>query len=249
MKRYLMLISVLALFAGCASNQGGYPVSNNQMTTDAGYGSIPAPTQQGSGAYALSSQPQTQVGVYPLVPAPGAVGGYAVPAYGQSTGGSYPTPVQLSDAEIKFIQTAAQDGQAEIRMGQLAVQDGQTAALRNFGQLLITDHTRANQQLAQIAAQKGVAIPTQPNSQQEQMALQLSNLSGTDFDRSLEQHAIEDHEKDIRIYQDAANNLQDPDLKTFAQQTLPMLQQHLAEARQLSRGTTTTTVPPTGGSQ
>jgi putative membrane protein len=260
MKRCLMLMSVIALLAGCSSTESGYPASNNSMTTDAGYGSIPAPTQQGSGAYAMSSQPQPQHGprVYTLapapapvspVPAPVAVGGYALPAYGQSTGGSYAAPASLSSADIIFIQTAARDGQSEIRMGQLAVQDGQTAALRDFGQLLITDHTRANQQLAQIAAQKGVAISTQPDWQQEQMALQLSNLSGKDFDSGLERQAIQDHENDIRLYQDAANNLQDPDIKTFAQQTLPMLQHHLAVARQLAQGATTTTVPPTGGAQ
>src|SRR4029079_8959287 len=85
----------------------------------------------------------------------------------------------------------------------------------------------------QIAAQKSVTIPTQPDSAQQAMLSHLSSLSGTDFDRAVEKDTIRDHEKDTNPYQNAANTLQDPQLKASAQQTLPILQQHLSLAQQL----------------
>jgi predicted outer membrane protein len=240
MKKSLMLVSMLGLLAGCAGSDKGYAPNNSGMTTDAGYGSIPAPTQQGSGAYAMSSQPQPGPGDATVVPYQGAAGGYAVPTYGQGAGAGAgaTTASPITAADLNFIQTAAQDGLGEIRMGQLMVQDGQSAAMRNYGQQLVTDHTRINQQLAQVAGQKGVTIPTQPGPEQQQMSLQLSNLSGTDFDQMAARDAVQAHQKSIREFQDASNNLQDPDLKGFAQQTLPILQQHLAEAQQLVRNST-----------
>jgi len=139
----------------------------------------------------------------------------------------------LSSADNKFIQQATQHGLAEVQMGQLIVQNAQNAELKSFGQRLITDHNQANQQLAQIAAQKSVTIPTQADATHQQMMSQLSSLSGTEFDRTVTKDAVRDHERDIKLYQNAANNLQDPELKAFAQQNLPILQQHLDMAKQL----------------
>jgi len=118
-------------------------------------------------------------------------------------------------------------------MGKLIVQNAQSPDLKNFGQRLVTDHTQADQRLAQIAAQQGAIIPTKADPTHQAMLDQLASLSGTDFDRAVEKDAVRDHERDIQLYKQAANNLQDPELKAFAQQTLPILQQHLDMARQL----------------
>jgi putative membrane protein len=67
---------------------------------------------------------------------------------------------------------------------------------------------------------------------------QLSHLNGPEFDREVQQHAVKAHEKAIKLFQNEAVAGQDPDLKAFAQKTLPVLQQHLAMARQLNAGTT-----------
>ncbi|MDB6017990.1 MAG: outer membrane protein [Pedosphaera sp.] len=154
-----------------------------------------------------------------------------------------PTPTgnaRVSDAEAKFIREAFQHGQDEIQLGQLIVQKGQSQAVKNFGQRLIDDHTTINQRLAQIAAQKGVTLPTGLDSGHQKRVDKLANLTGADFDRAVERDAVRDHEKDIRMYEHADKNLQDPDIKAFTERTIPVLQQHLDLAKQLeSAGTTT----------
>lgn len=148
---------------------------------------------------------------------------------------------QLSPADAKFVTTAAQSGMAEVRMGQLIAEGAQSKALRDFGQKLVTDHTKANQELIQLAASKGVSAPSQPAAKHEKMLESLSKLKGTEFDRSAQQHAMMHHQEDVQMFQQAISNLQDPELKAFAQKTLPTLQEHLKMAQGLDIGATTST--------
>jgi putative membrane protein len=148
---------------------------------------------------------------------------------------------QLSPADAKFVTTAAQSGMAEVRMGQLIAEGAQSKALRDLGQKLVTDHTKANQELIQLAASKGVSAPSQPAAKHEKMLESLSKLKGTEFDRSAQQHAMMHHQEDVQMFQQAIANLQDPELKAFAQKTLPILQEHLKMAQGLDIGATTNT--------
>ena len=216
MKKLLMVAPVLVLLAGCAgtnqSRNAGSPSGAGSI--DAGYGNGISPTQQGAGAAAVTSAQ--------LTPTP------------------TPTAAQLSDADARFIQRAIQDGQAEINMGTMIVQKAVSPEVKNFGQRLVDDHTPINQQLAQIAAQKSVTTPAQADAREQREMERLSNLSGTDFERTTLRNAVRDHEKEIQLYQDEINSTQDPDLKAFAQSTVPILQQHLTLARQLLQSSDTT---------
>jgi putative membrane protein len=113
--------------------------------------------------------------------------------------------------------------------------------LRDFGQKLVTDHTKANQELIQIAASKGLSAPSQPAAKHEKMLESLSKLKGTEFDRSAQQHAVMHHQEDVQMFQQASQSLKDPELKAFAQKTLPTLQEHLKMAQGLDIGATTST--------
>ena len=152
---------------------------------------------------------------------------------------------QLSPADAKFVTTAAQSGMAEVRMGQLFAEAAQTKALRDFGQKLVTDHTKANQELIQIAASKGVSAPSQPAAKHEKMLESLSKLKGAEFDRSAQQHAVMHHQEDVQLFEKASQNLKDTELKAFAAKTLPTLKEHLELAKKLQAEATTETQPST----
>jgi putative membrane protein len=140
----------------------------------------------------------------------------------------------LSMTDTRFVNEAAQAGLAEVRMGELAVQKAQSPSLRDYGQHLVTDHTRANEELARLAVEKGVALPTQMDGTDRRMIERLTELTGRDFDQRLQKDAVLAHERVIKQFEHASENCKDADLRAFAQKTLPVLREHLKMARQLS---------------
>ncbi|MEJ6487375.1 DUF4142 domain-containing protein [Nostoc punctiforme UO1] len=151
----------------------------------------------------------------------------------------------LSSSDRQFITEAAQDGLAEVQLGQLASQRGKSDVVKKYGQRMVQDHTQANAQLKQLAAQKGVTLPTTIGSNNQQIKQRLSRLSGTNFDRQYLNQMLQAHEKDVAAFQTEAEQGQDPDVKAFAAQTLPTLQQHLEEVRSIVNPGGTSNSTPT----
>jgi putative membrane protein len=161
----------------------------------------------------------------------------------QGTGGSpgtpagVPTPAQAGAAskvpDADFVRMASASGLAEVTMGQLATQKGQSEQVKQFGQQMVTDHTKANDQLIQIAKQKGAAVSAEPMPADKKAAARIGNLSGDKFDKEFSQRMVMDHKKVIAMFEKESKTGSDPDLKAFATQTLPVLQHHLEMAQQL----------------
>lgn len=128
---------------------------------------------------------------------------------------------QMSDADRQFMMMAAKDGMKEVHMGQMAVQQGQSDTVKKLGQLIVTDHTKANQQLMAIAAKKGIKPDT--NHKMDKM----SKRDMANFDQAWIGMMVNDHQKDIAAYQRQAQQGADADLKAYAKKTLPVLQKHL----------------------
>ncbi|PHM07804.1 DUF4142 domain-containing protein [Nostoc sp. 'Peltigera malacea cyanobiont' DB3992] len=155
----------------------------------------------------------------------------------------------LSSLDRQFITEAAQGGLAEVQLGKLASQRGASDAVKQYGQRMVQDHTLANDQLKQLATQKGVTLPTSLNSKNKQVQQSLSKLSGAKFDRQYLNHMLQDHEKTVSLFQTEAEQGQDADVKAFAAQTLPILQEHHQQVRSLvNPGSTTSTPTPTSTS-
>ena len=152
----------------------------------------------------------------------------------------------LSSSDKKFMTEAAQGGLAEVQLGQLASQRGTSDAVKQYGQHMIDDHTPVNNQLKQLATQKGVTLPTTIGRKNQQAKQRLSKLSGTTFDRQYLNQMLQDHVKDVAAFKTEAQKGQDPDVKAFAAQALPTLQEHLQQVRSLANsGTSTSTPTPT----
>jgi putative membrane protein len=149
------------------------------------------------------------------------------------TGSSEPAGFVRDDAA--FVREAAQAGLAEVRMGQLAQANAQNDQLKDFGQKLVNDHTKANDELSRIASSKGFQFPTAMSGKDDRMMEHLSSLNGIEFDKTCSRDAVEAHEKAVKLFKTEAQSGQDPDLKAFAQRTLPTLEDHLRMAKQLSK--------------
>ncbi len=145
-----------------------------------------------------------------------------------------PGGAALSDADKKFINDAASGGLAEVEMGRLATKNGQSAEVKKFGQRMIDDHTKANNELSQLASSKGITPPKEPNSEQKSTMDRLSKLKGEAFDRAYMDDMVKDHTKDVAEFEKEANQGGDNDVKAFASKTLPTLQEHLRMAQSIA---------------
>jgi putative membrane protein len=150
-----------------------------------------------------------------------------------TTAGKADAGKKLSHSDKSFIEDAAKGGMAEVQSGKLAEQKASDPAVKQFADRLVQDHSKANDELAQIAQSKGVKMPDKESWGERHEDSKLQKMSGADFDREFAQHSVKDHEKDIKKFEKAASKLDDPDLKAWAQKQLPVLREHLAMAQKL----------------
>lgn len=153
---------------------------------------------------------------------------------GTSASVNAPGMAKVPSADKQFMQKAAQGGMAEVELGQLAQQNAQSAEVKAFGQRMVTDHSKANDQLKQLASQQGVALPTGLNAKDKATKAELSNLKGAAFDKAYMKDMLKDHREDIAEFKKEASSGQDPELKQWADQTLPVLNSHLREAEKVA---------------
>jgi putative membrane protein len=139
----------------------------------------------------------------------------------------------LSRSDETFIQKAIMGGLAEVKMGQLATQKAQDPAVKQFGQRMVDDHTKAGEDLKQLADKKGMNAPTEPTAKDNAEADRLSKLSGAQFDKAYMDHMVKDHQSDVSMFKSKADKAEDPDVKAAAQKTLPTLEDHLKQAQQV----------------
>jgi len=133
--------------------------------------------------------------------------------------------VEKVDAE--FAVKAASGGMAEVEMGKLARQKGMSKQVKNFGAMMITDHQKINDFIKALAVTKNISIPKTPGADEQKALSKLAGKSGKDFDKAYIGYMIDDHKADIKLFETAAKKCVDPDVKSFAVKTLPILQEHL----------------------
>lgn len=149
---------------------------------------------------------------------------------------------KLSWSDKRFVTKAADDGQDEVALARLATEKASNPDVRNFAQQLVQDHTQVNSELMSIASSKNVKLD-KDDSTKDRAYRRLSKASGQDFDREFVEHMVDEHEKDIKMFEKEANNAKDQELKEFASKHVDHLRQHLAQAQQLQQS-----IVPTGRS-
>lgn len=148
----------------------------------------------------------------------------SAPADGQSRG-------KVAAADRGFVQKAAQSGLAEVTLGRLAAERAADAQVKNFGNMMVSDHGKANEELSRLATAKGMTLPTRLDAAHQRDADRLSRQSGAAFDRAFMSHMVDAHKSAVADFEKASQTAQDAELKDFATRTLPTLQNHLQLAQ------------------
>ncbi len=130
------------------------------------------------------------------------------------------------DSPEGFLAEAAEGGMAEVELGKLAVKNAQDAEVKKFGQMMIDDHSKANQELKTLANKKNIKIPEETGSHQSTID-KMTNLKGADFDKAYVNEMVNDHKTDVEMFQKQADTATDAEVKAFAAKTLPVLKKHL----------------------
>jgi putative membrane protein len=142
----------------------------------------------------------------------------------------------VSKDDRDFFEDIAHANLAEIAVGQMAIEKSQNAQVKQFAQKMIDDHTKAEDELRQLADAKGVKLPTEPDMVHKTKATTLKPLSGDTFDKQYIKHAgVGDHENAHKLLAKVQSKAKDADLKAYADKTIKAVDAHLDMAKQLEQ--------------
>ncbi|WP_114789487.1 DUF4142 domain-containing protein [Niabella yanshanensis] len=145
------------------------------------------------------------------------------------------TPTTLSEQETKFAIDAANGGMAEIQLGELAKSNSKAPEVKELGRMMIEDHSKANEALKIIAADKNIQLPAKASEDKQQVAIQLSSKNGSDFDKAYIAQMIKDHETALQLFETGQQTVKDSTLKAFIDNTLPVLRKHMEHVKTLNK--------------
>jgi putative membrane protein len=138
-----------------------------------------------------------------------------------------PVDKESSDFAVK----AADGGMLEVRLGKLAQDKAVNPRVKEFGAMMVRDHSKAGDELKTIAGNKNITLPDSVGNDHQEHIRDMEKLSGKDFDKHYMDMMVSGHKDNIDMFEKAANSLSDPDLKTFASNTLPTLRVHQDSAK------------------
>jgi putative membrane protein len=165
---------------------------------------------------------------------------YAAGQASQPKGESMPKAHPAADQT--FVKKAAEGGMAEVQLGKLAVDKASSPEVKQFGQKMVDDHGKANDQLKSLAQSKNITLPSDLSAKDKALHDRLSKLSGPAFDRAYMRAMVTDHTKDVNEFRAQAKSGADPDVKSWASNTLPTLESHLQMAKEANRAVGTSGV-------
>lgn len=156
-----------------------------------------------------------------------------------------------ANPDAKWVHEAAIGGMTEVELGKLAASQAESSDVKQFGQRMVDDHSKANNDLSALAQQKNIKLPETLDAPHKAIRDRLAKLSGAAFDKAYMQDMVKDHTKDVASFGREAKSGKDEDVKGFASRTLPTLEEHLKMAREAAgkvgagaKATTKTTKAP-----
>jgi putative membrane protein len=151
-----------------------------------------------------------------------------------------PPPVAADDKapltapDRQLMETMARAGVAEVEVGRLAETNAANPEVKKYARQMVEDHGKANLELQELAAKKGVTLPTEPDAAQKDRIAGVKAKQGAAFDQAyVDEAAVKDHVAAKELFEKVAKTAEDPDLRAFAQKNLPVIDHHLAMAKQI----------------
>jgi len=138
--------------------------------------------------------------------------------------------------DARFATNAAAGGMAEVELGNLAQQKSANEKIRNFGAMMVADHSKAGNELKALATSKNISLPGYVSDDEQKKIDALAKKSVKDFDKAYVDAMINGHKKALKLFQDEAKNGTDADLKAFASRTVTVVQAHLEAIEEIQAG-------------
>src|SRR5688572_2330047 len=135
--------------------------------------------------------------------------------------------------EQRFISDMLEDGRAEVELGRMAQSRSRNPAVREFGEMMVRDHTKAGEELKGVARQAEHTQPADPDADHQRLNERLSELSGAEFDRAYMTAMVSEHEEAVRELEGKSDSSNNAEVKQWAAKTLPAVRQHLERAKQI----------------
>lgn len=156
-------------------------------------------------------------------------------AQAQAGGTSAAGADKASAADKTFVKKAMEGGMAEVKLGELAAQKASSNDVKQFGQKMVDDHTKLNDQMKPIASTLGVEEPTDVSPMDKALQKRLEGLSGDAFDKAYMQAMVKDHRKDLMEFKKEASTGKSSAVKDAASQGAQVISQHLQMAEQIAQ--------------
>jgi putative membrane protein len=137
--------------------------------------------------------------------------------------------------DMEFVVTAADGGLLEVQLGQLAVANAKAAEIKKFGQSMVDDHGKANEELKTLAQQKDISIPTALSEKSQKKYEELARKSGTEFDKEYIDFMVKDHKDVIDHFKQEAENGKDSEISSWASGKVSILEHHLMMAEDVKK--------------
>jgi putative membrane protein len=144
-----------------------------------------------------------------------------------------PSFLEISKDDASFAVKAAAGGMEEVELGKLAQEKGSSQAVKDFGAMMVKDHSAANVELAQIAKDKKITLPQQLGDDALKLEAELRAKDGKEFDKAYAEAMVKDHKEDIDEFVRGIKVVKETDLLAFVKKTLPVLKMHLAAAQRI----------------
>lgn len=133
----------------------------------------------------------------------------------------------VDTGDAAFAGKVAAGGMTEIALSKAAAQQATNQRIKDFANMMVTDHSAAGEKLSSIAKTKGIALPPGPDSTQQNMINDITKKTGKDFDKAYVNQMVKDHEATLDLLKKGQTTLKDTSLKSFVNNTIPVVQKHL----------------------
>lgn len=140
---------------------------------------------------------------------------------------------KLTSAEVAFIKEAGAGNAAEIKMAELALKNAESQDVKDFAQMMIKDHSQANDDLAVVARNHNITFPPDAPEKEKELGKKMLDVKGAAFDKAYVMHAVKDHTKDVADYKKAGQEVKDEKLVEYVNKTTPIIEGHLQAAKDL----------------
>ena len=137
------------------------------------------------------------------------------------------------EEDAEFMVEAASGGMLEVNLGEVVAKNAMSAKVKEFGAMMVADHTKANVELKALAAAKNISLPAAPSDKHQEKIADITKEKGMEFDKDYIDFMIDDHEKDIKLFEEEAEDGKDAEIKAFAADKIPTLKHHLEMAKEI----------------